>query len=131
VRVAHGGGQQRGQRSGAGHERSDPLVAVRARGVRGERSDVRLHVGVHALAGRSDDRLVEEAEAHVASEIGQGRIAAFYRQHERLERLAEVVAHVPSQRVDLLQAPVEDRHDRRARRGGALLRDEQAVARLL
>ncbi len=131
LRGAHARAEQRGQRPRAGHERRHAVVAVGPRRVGCERRDVGLHLGVNGLAGGRDDRLVEVAEADLAGEVGQHRVATLQRGHQPVERLAEVVADVSGELLGLLEAPVEDRHDRRARRLGPLLRDEEAVARLL
>ncbi len=129
--VAHARGQQLRQRPRAGHELLEALVAVRSRGVGCERGHVRFDRGVSGLAGGRDHRLVEVAEAHLAREVRQHGVAAFEREHQVVEGLAEVVAYVSHELLGLLETAVEDRDDRRARRLGPLLGQEHPVARVL
>ena len=44
--------------------------------MRRERGDVRLHLGVDALARGDDDRLVEVVVSHLAGEVRDDRVAA-------------------------------------------------------
>ena len=99
--------------------------------MRCERGDVRLHFGVDVLARGDDDRLVEVVVPHLAREVRDDRVAALQREDEMVERLAEVLARGSGQRGDPVEPALEDRHDRRARRRGALLGEVEAIARLL
>ena len=78
-----------------------------------------------------DQRLVEVAVAQLAGVVGDHRVAALGGQLEPVEHAAELVADGADELVGALQAPLEDRHHRGAGQVGALLGDEQAVARLL
>ena len=129
--VAHTCGEHRRQRPGARDQRGDPPLAVRRGGIGGQRRDVLVHLGVGMLARVRDHRLVEVAEADVAGEVREHRVAPLARAHEPVERLAEIVAHAPRQLIGELEPPVEDRHHRRPRGRGPLLGEEQPVTGLL
>ena len=77
MRAASSGASGRGQATSA----RDALVAVRrARGRRRAPSRCALHLGVDRARAPRDERLVEVAEAHLAGEVGDDRVAALDRE---------------------------------------------------
>ena len=106
-----------------------------ARSARSGSSSSALRWLLELLVGRGlalqDQRLVEVAVAQLARLVGDHRVAALGGQLEPVEHAAELVADLADELVGALQAPLEDRHHRGAGEVGALLGDEQPVARLL
>ena len=109
----------------------DLLGAVGAVRVLHQRVEVALELLVGLGLALQDQRLVEVAVAQLARLVGEHRVAALGGQLEPVEHAAELVADGADELVGALQAPLEDRRHGGARQVGALLGDEQAVARLL
>ena len=116
--------QHRGQRPRAGDERADPIVPIRALGLGGERQDVRLHLGVGAVARCGDDGLVEAAEADLAREVADDLVEAGGGHDDLVERRAQGVASGGR----ALEQAVEQREDGGTHRARVQGGEEDAVA---
>ena len=128
---AHRDGQLWREWTGTVDDFLDQLACIRSLGLTGQRRDLPLDLGIHPLPSLHDHGLVEVAEADLASQVGDDRVSALERDREPVESLSELRADVPDELIGILESPVEDRHDRRARDLGALLGEEQPVAGLL
>ena len=116
---AHGVGQPRRQRTRALDNLREQLSGVGAVGTARELRDVLLHLGVHPLSGRRDQRLVEIAETDLPSQIGDHRVAPFERGDEpRRQSLGLGVERAQPRMQVLLRAVQRLRFRLRARSVG-------------
>ena len=123
--------QHRGQRARAIDELPDQVGPSAGLRVRGKLRELLLGLPVGRLGGGLDHRTIEVVESNLPGEVGDDRIPAFGGCREAIEQLAEVLAHLSGQGIDLLEPAIQEGDDGDSYLLGAPLRQEEPVAGLL